>query len=129
MFPGKHVTVVAHSKAVETSLEAANQLAGKGIELEVINLRSLRPLDTETIHKSVMKTHHIITVESGWPTCGIGAEILGRLMESEAFFHLDAPAIRVTGADTPTPYAKTLETACFPVAADVVECVTKMLKV
>lgn len=70
MRPGKHVTLVAHSKAVETALEAANQLAGKGVEAEVINLRSLRPLDTETIFKSVQKTHHLVTVEQGWPQCG-----------------------------------------------------------
>lgn len=70
MRPGKHITLVAHAKAVETALEAANQLAGKGIEAEVINLRSLRPLDTETIFKSVQKTHHLVTVEEGWPQCG-----------------------------------------------------------
>lgn len=70
MRPGKHCTLVAFSKAVETALEAANQLAGKGIECEVINLRSLRPLDTETIFKSVQKTHHLVTVEQGWPQSG-----------------------------------------------------------
>lgn len=81
--PGKHITLVAHSKAVELALEAANELAGKGIEAEVINLRSLRPLDTETILKSVAKTHHLVSVEQGWPTCGIGAEISARIMESK----------------------------------------------
>lgn len=70
MRPGKHVTLVAHSKAVENALEAANQLAGKGIEAEVINLRSLRPMDTDTIFKSVQKTHHLVTVEQGWPQSG-----------------------------------------------------------
>lgn len=70
MRPGKHVTLVAHSKAVETSLLAAEELAGVGIECEVINLRSLRPLDSETIFKSVQKTHHLVTVEQGWPQCG-----------------------------------------------------------
>lgn len=70
MRPGKHVTLVAHSKAVENALDAANQLAGKGIEAEVINLRSLRPLDTETIFKSVQKTHHLVTIEQGWPQSG-----------------------------------------------------------
>lgn len=81
--PGKHVTLVAHSKAVELSLDAANQLAGKGIEAEVINLRSLRPLDMDTVIQSIVKTHHLITVEQGWPTCGIGAEIAARVMECE----------------------------------------------
>jgi pyruvate dehydrogenase E1 component beta subunit len=70
MRPGKHITLVAHSKAVENCLEAANTLAGKGIEAEVINLRSLRPMDTETIFKSVQKTHHLVTVEQGWPQSG-----------------------------------------------------------
>lgn len=70
MRPGKHVTLVAHSKAVDLALDGANELAGKGIECEVINLRSLRPLDTETIFKSVQKTHHLVTVEQGWPQCG-----------------------------------------------------------
>lgn len=70
MRPGKHVTIVAHSKAVDNALEAANELAGKGIEAEVINLRSLRPLDSDTIFKSVQKTHHLVTVEQGWPQSG-----------------------------------------------------------
>lgn len=68
--PGQHITLVAHSKAVELALQAATELAGKGIEAEVINLRSLRPIDTETIFKSVQKTHHLVTVEQGWPQCG-----------------------------------------------------------
>lgn len=80
---GKHVTLVAHSKAVEQALEAANELAGKGIEAEVINLRSLRPLDIDTIVQSVVKTHHLVTVEQGWPQSGIGAEISARIMESK----------------------------------------------
>lgn len=70
MRAGKYVTLVAHSKAVETAMEAANQLAGKGVEAEVINLRSLRPLDSDTIFKSVQKTHHLVTVEQGWPQSG-----------------------------------------------------------
>lgn len=70
MRAGKHVTLVAHSKAVENAMEAANELAGKGIEAEVINLRSLRPMDTETIFKSVQKTHHLVTIEQGWPQSG-----------------------------------------------------------
>lgn len=129
MSSGKHVTVVAHSRAVETALEGARELAGKGIECEVINLRSLRPLDEETITKSIQKTNHLVTVEQGWPTCGIGSEILARIMESEAFFHLDAPSIRITGVDVPTPYAKTLEAASIPQPKDVVECITKLLRV
>lgn len=127
--PGKHVTVVSHSKGVETCLEAAKDLAGKGIEIEVINLRSLRPLDFETIGKSVQKTNHIISVEQGWPTCGLGAEIMARIMESEIFYHLDQPGVRVTGADIPMPYAKSLEALALPRPQDVVEAVKKILKV
>lgn len=127
--PGKHVTLVAHSKAVELCLNAASQLAGEGIEAEVINLRSLRPLDEEAIVKSVVKTNHLITVEQGWPQCGIGAEISARIMESEAFYHLDSPVIRVTGVDTPMPYCKTLEENALPQLKDVVEAVKKVLGV
>ncbi|CAG9765525.1 unnamed protein product [Ceutorhynchus assimilis] len=127
--PGKHVTLVAHSKAVETCLEAAKELAGKGIEAEVINLRSLRPIDTDTINKSVVKTNHLISVEQGWPSCGIGSEILARLMESEAFYHLDQPALRLTGCDVPMPYTQSLETAALPRPVDVVDAVKRLLKV
>lgn len=125
---GKNVTLVGHSKAVEACLEAAKELAKKGIDAEVINLRSLRPLDFETIEKSIKKTNHLITVEQGWPTCGIGAEISARVMESEAFFHLDAPVHRVTGVDTPMPYTKSLEEAAIPQAKEVVRAVTKIFK-
>ncbi|XP_008483400.1 pyruvate dehydrogenase E1 component subunit beta, mitochondrial-like, partial [Diaphorina citri] len=90
---GKDITIVGHSKAVETALDAAKILAGQGIDAEVINLRSLRPLDIETITKSVMKTNYLISVEGGWPQCGIGSEISARIMESKylsyifTFFH------------------------------------------
>lgn len=127
MRPGKHVTLVAHSKAVENALQAANELAGKGVECEVINLRSLRPLDSETIFKSVQKTHHLVTVEQGWPQSGIGSEICARIMEHETFFHLDAPVWRVTGVDVPMPYAKSLEAAALPQTHDVVTAVNKVL--
>lgn len=126
---GNHVTIVAHSMAVQNALEAANELAGKGIEAEVINLRSLRPLDIDTVIKSVVKTHHLITVEQGWPQCGIGAEVSARISESEAFFHLDAPVIRISSIDCPLPYAKTLEAASLPQTSDVVGVVNRMLGV
>ncbi|KAG8328131.1 Pyruvate dehydrogenase E1 component subunit beta, mitochondrial [Homalodisca vitripennis] len=127
--PGKHITLVAHSKAVETSLDAAKELAGQGIEAEVINLRSLRPLDIETIGKSVMKTNHLITVEQGWPQCGMGSEICARIMESEVFYHLDSPVIRVTGVDIPMPYTKSLEIAALPQPSDIVTATKKVLGV
>ncbi|CAK1579767.1 unnamed protein product [Parnassius mnemosyne] len=117
--PGQHITLVCAGKATDTALQAANELAGNGIECEVINLRSLRPLDFETIAQSVAKTHHLVTVEQGWPQSGIGAEICARVMESPAFFELDAPAWRVTGADVPMPYARGLEALALPRPADV----------
>jgi len=126
---GTHMTLVSHSKSVGTCLEAATELAGKGIECEVINLRSLRPFDDETIIKSVMKTNHLVTVEGGWPHCGIGAEIVARVMESPAFNYLDAPILRVTGADVPMPYAATLEAHALPQAFNVVNSVKKSLNV
>lgn len=124
---GKHVTLVGMSRSVQICLQAAKILASSGINAEVINLRTLRPLDQATINKSVMKTNHLITVEIGWPHCGIGADICARVVESEAFFHLDAPVIRVTGVDVPMPYPKTLEDAAQPSPKDVVEAVRKVL--
>lgn len=83
--PGNNMTLVAHSKAVETCLDAANELAALGVDCEVINLRTLRPLDQDAIIQSVMKTNHLITVEQGWPQSGIGSEICARVMESKFF--------------------------------------------
>ncbi|XP_055679373.1 pyruvate dehydrogenase E1 component subunit beta, mitochondrial [Lutzomyia longipalpis] len=125
--PGTHCTLVAHSRAVELSLQAAAELAKGGIECEVINLRTIRPLDVETIFQSVQKTHHMVTVEQGWPQCGVGSEICARVMESETFFHLDAPVWRVTGVDVPMPYAKSLEQAALPQVPDIVAAVRTVL--
>jgi pyruvate dehydrogenase E1 component beta subunit len=111
---GTDVTIVAHSKAVHTSLEAAALLAEDGISAEVINLRTIRPLDRDTILESVKKTGRLISVEEGWPMCGIGSEIVAMVCEEETFDYLDAPPIRVTGADIPMPYAKSLEDNCVP---------------
>ncbi|VDD95412.1 unnamed protein product [Enterobius vermicularis] len=99
--PGDKATVVAYCKGVQLALEAAEQLAKEGIDIEVINLRTLRPLDIETVKNSVAKTHHLITVDGGWPQNNIGAEVCAQVMESEAFDYLDAPAARVTGVDVP----------------------------
>ncbi|CAG4966942.1 unnamed protein product [Parnassius apollo] len=125
--PGQHITLVCAGKATDTALQAANELAGNGVECEVINLRSLRPLDYETIAQSIAKTHHLVTVEQGWPQSGIGAEICARVMESPAFFELDAPAWRVTGADVPMPYARNLEALALPRPVDVVAAVRTVL--
>lgn len=126
---GKHVTIIAHSRSVGVSLDAAKELESLGVDSEVINLRSLRPLDEDTIIQSVMKTNHLITVEGGWPQCGIGAEICARVMESKAFNYLDSPVLRITGADVPTPYAKTLELNAFPQVHNVVNTVKKSLNI
>ncbi|XP_042856070.1 pyruvate dehydrogenase E1 component subunit beta, mitochondrial-like [Penaeus japonicus] len=126
---GQHITLVAHSRAVMLALEAAKVLAGEGVECEVINLRSLRPLDEATIVDSVMKTRNLVTVEQGWPQSGIGSEICARIVESPAFHYLESPVVRVTGVDVPMPYAKSLEIACIPQPHDVVKAVKKVLKI
>ena len=106
--PGKHVTIVALSIAVGYALEAADKLAEQGIEAEVIDPRTLRPLDIDTIVASVQKTNRCVVVEEGWPTCGMASEIGMQIME-KAFDYLDAPVVRVTGKDVPMPYAANLE--------------------
>ena len=111
--PGKDVTLVAFSRMVGLALEAAEKLAGEGVDAEVINLRSLRPLDVETIVNSVVKTNRIVSVEEGWPVAGIGSEIAAQMMD-QAFDHLDAPVVRVAGADVPMPYAANLERLALP---------------
>ncbi|KAI5124901.1 hypothetical protein M0805_007329 [Coniferiporia weirii] len=111
---GSDVTIVAHSKMVTHSLEAAQELAKEGIKAEVINLRSIRPLDIDTIKASVKKTNRLLIVEGGFPAFGVGSEICAQIVESEAFDYLDAPVERVTGADVPTPYATNLEELAFP---------------
>ncbi|RWS14787.1 pyruvate dehydrogenase E1 component subunit beta-like protein [Dinothrombium tinctorium] len=126
---GDHITLISHSKGVGTCLDAASELAKEGISCEVINLRTLRPMDVETIFKSVMKTNHVVSVEQGWPQCGIGSEICARIMESPVFDYLDAPVIRVTGADVPMPYASSLEALALPRAQDVILAVKKVLNV
>jgi pyruvate dehydrogenase E1 component beta subunit len=110
---GGDVTITAFSLMVGRALEAAEMLAAEGIEAEVIDLRSIRPLDTETVIESVKRTNRIVSVEEGWPFAGIGAEIGMRMME-DAFDYLDAPVVRVTGEDVPMPYAANLEKLALP---------------
>jgi len=124
---GTDITIVAHSKAVKTSMDAAEALAKEGISCEVVNLRSLRPLDRDTVLESVKKTGRLITVEEGWPVCGIGSEIVSMVCEEETFDYLDAPPLRVTGADIPMPYAKTLEDATIPKPHNVVDVVRRVV--
>ena len=117
---GKDVTIVSFSMGMTYALKAAEELAKEGIEVEVIDLRTLRPMDTDTIVASVKKTGRIVTVEEGWPQSGIGAEIAARVVE-HAFDYLDAPVTRVSGRDVPMPYAANLEKLALPTVADVVE--------
>jgi pyruvate dehydrogenase E1 component beta subunit len=119
---GSDVTIVAFSLMVERALEAANALAEAGIEAEVIDLRTIRPLDVATIVASVKKTNRLVSVEEGWPRFGLGAEMAATMME-EAFDYLDAPVHRVTGKDVPMPYAANLERLALPQVEDVVGAV------
>lgn len=123
---GSDVTLVSYSRGVHTCLEAAASLEALGVSCEVINIRTLRPLDRKTIIDSVMKTNRLVTVEEGWPACGIGAELGACIYESEAFNYLDAPVERVTGADIPMPYAANLEVDAIPVANNVIKAVQKV---
>jgi pyruvate dehydrogenase E1 component beta subunit len=116
---GGHVTITAFSLMVDRALKAAEKLAEEGIEAEVIDLRTIRPLDTETIVESVKKTNRIVSVEEGWPQSGMGAEIAAVMME-QAFDWLDAPVVRVHGKDVPMPYAANLERLALPQVDDVV---------
>ena len=118
---GKHVTVVATSIMVHRSLEAAEILSGEGIDVEVIDLRALRPIDTATIIASVKKTTRLAVVYEGVKTLGIGAEISAMIAESEAFDYLDAPILRLGGADSPIPYNPNLEKAAVPQVPGIVD--------
>jgi pyruvate dehydrogenase E1 component beta subunit len=116
---GEDVTIVTYSIMVGKALEAAEQLAAEGIQAEVIDLRSLRPLDTETVIASLKKTNRLVTCEEGWPVCSIGSELAAAVMD-QAFDWLDAPVKRVNGIDVPMPYAANLEAMALPQPADVV---------
>jgi pyruvate dehydrogenase E1 component beta subunit len=118
--PGSHVTIVSFARGMVYALDAAEQLAKDGIEAEVIDLRTLRPLDMETIIGSVKKTNRIVTVEEAWPVCSIGAEICSQVA-IQAFDFLDAPPAKVSGADVPMPYAANLEKLALPSSAQVIE--------
>jgi pyruvate dehydrogenase E1 component beta subunit len=119
---GDAVTITAHSRMVGLALQAADQLAGEGIEAEVIDLRTLRPLDMETVLISVRKTNRLVSVEEGWGPMGVGAEIVARAV-AEAFDYLDAPPLRVHQEDTPMPYAANLEALALPSVEKIVKAV------
>ena len=119
---GKDVTIVSWSRGMIYALDAAKTLEADGIDAEVIDLRTLRPLDMETVLTSVRKTNRIVTVEEAWPVCSLGSEICARVT-AEAFDYLDAPPTKVSGADVPMPYAANLEKLALPNAARVVSAV------
>jgi pyruvate dehydrogenase E1 component beta subunit len=118
--PGNDVTIVSWSMGMTYALKAAEELAGAGIDAEVIDLRTLKPMDNKTIIASVQKTGRAVTVEEGWQQSGVGAEIAARIME-HAFDYLDAPVARVSGKDVPMPYAANLEKLALPSVTEIVE--------
>ncbi len=120
--PGKDVTIVAYSITVGQALEAAEKLAQDGIDAEVIDLRTLRPLDMDTVIASVKKTNRIVTIEQAWPVCSIGSEVSARVA-LEAFDYLDAPPMKVSGKDVPMPYAANLEKLALPTVDDLIQAV------
>jgi pyruvate dehydrogenase E1 component subunit beta len=123
---GSHVTIICHSKTVSVALKAADQLASQDISAEVLDLRTLRPLDDAAILGSVAKTNRVVVVEEGWPQCGIGAQVVD-LIQREAFDQLDAPVLRVTQADVPMPYNKQLERLAKPSPEKVVAAARRVL--
>jgi pyruvate dehydrogenase E1 component beta subunit len=124
--PGKDVTITAFSIMVGKALQAAEALAKEGIEAEVIDLRTIRPLDTETIVESVKRTNRLVSVEEGWPFAGIGSEMAALMME-QAFDYLDAPVKRVAGIDVPLPYAANLEKLALPQVENIVQAAKAVL--
>ncbi len=125
--PGTDITIITYGVGVFKSLEAADLLHSEGIEAEVIDLRSLRPLDQKTFLDSLARTHRALIVDEGWRSGGISAEISARIMEG-AFYELDAPVQRICGAEVPMPYARHMEEAALPQVADIVETVKAMVK-
>ena len=122
MKEGADVTLVSHSHGITYCLEAMAQLEEEGLDVELIDLRTLRPLDMDTVIASVKKTNRLVTVEETWPVCGIGAEIAAEV-QAQAFDYLDAPILRVAQKNVPMPYAANLEKLALPSAEEVVEAV------
>jgi pyruvate dehydrogenase E1 component beta subunit len=122
---GHHATVVTFARGMTYAMAAAKTLEADGIDIEVIDLRSLRPIDWDTILASVKKTNRLVTVEEAWPTCSVGSEICAQVA-IQAFDYLDAPPVKISGADVPMPYAANLERLALPTAADVVAAVKQV---
>jgi pyruvate dehydrogenase E1 component beta subunit len=124
--PGRDVTLVTWGRMVHVSLDAATALAEHGVEAEVLDLRTIRPLDRRALVESIRKTHRCVVVQEGWPFAGVAAEVISVLVE-DAFDDLDAPPARVTNLDVPMPYATTLENLVLPHAEKVVVAVRRLL--
>jgi pyruvate dehydrogenase E1 component beta subunit len=124
---GKDVTVVTYSKGLELTMKAADELAKEGIQIEVVDLRTLRPLDMDPVLESFKKTNRAVVVEEGWKSYGVGAEIVARLYE-QAFDYADAPIVRVAQKEVPLPYNRTLEQAALPQVEDVIAAVKEVMK-
>ena len=122
---GSDVTIVSYSRMFQVALNAAETLASEGIDAEVIDLRSLRPLDTDTVIESIKKTNRAVVVEEGWRSMGIGAEVIASVQE-EALEYLDGPIQRVSGADAPTPYSRPLELATIPNETKIIDAVHRL---
>lgn len=125
--PGRDVTVVTYAKGLELSLKAADELAKEGIEVEIVDLRTLRPLDMGPVLESFQKTNRAVIVEEGWRSYGVGAEVAARIYE-QAFDYADAPILRVAQKEVPLPYNRTLEQAALPQVPDIVAAVKEVLK-
>jgi len=124
--PGKHVTIVTYSKMLQVSMQAAEDLAKEGIEAEIVDLRTLRPLDMEPVIESFKKTNRAVVVEEGWRSFGVGSEVASRIYE-EAFDYVDAPVKRVAQAEVPLPYNRKLEQMALPQKEDVIKAVKEVL--
>ncbi|MCZ2122905.1 MAG: alpha-ketoacid dehydrogenase subunit beta [Anaerolineales bacterium] len=124
---GKDLTIVTYCKGLELSMKAADDLAKEGIEAEIVDLRTLRPLDMEPVLESFKKTNRAIVVEEGWKSYGVGSEIVSRIYE-EAFDYVDAPIIRVAQKEVPLPYNRTLEQAALPQVPDIISAAKEVLK-
>ncbi len=125
--PGKDVTIVTYCKGLELSMKAADELAKQGIEAEIVDLRTLRPLDIGPVLESFKKTNRAVVVEEGWKSYGVGSEIVSRMYE-EAFDYADAPILRVAQKEVPLPYNRALEQAALPQVPDIVAAVKEVLK-
>jgi pyruvate dehydrogenase E1 component beta subunit len=124
--PGKDVTIITYSKGLEISMKAADELAKDGVEAEIVDLRSLRPLDMDAVIESIKKTNRAVVVEEGWKSFGVGAEVSARIYE-QAFDYVDAPVRRVAQKEVPLPYNRTLEQSALPQVEDVIAAVKEVL--